>query len=378
MVLYNPQNAKDVCDIISGALAGGGKLEIIGGGTRTDFGAPNRETDRLSLKSLSGIIDYNPSELVLTARAGTPLTELNEAVSARGQGFAFEPWGAFMSTIGGVIAAGVSGPRRISAGAVRDHLLGFEAVSGRGESFRGGAKVVKNVTGYDLPKLLCGSWGRLAALTEVTLKVLPRPPERLTLLWRGLADELGFALMRKAMRQPVDVAAAAHLPGQATLIRLDGFGPSVASRRAHLNAVLTKYGAPEAMDEAEAAPLWATCQGGGALPSGPPLWRLSLPPRRALASIAPLLAMGGDYVADWAGGLIWLSLAGHEEVIRQRAAHVGGHATLARAPAELRERLPALHPQPPAIEALYRRIRRAFDPLGVFETNRFLDETNAD
>lgn len=378
MVLHSPQNTQEICGLVSDALAGGGKLEIAGGGTRADFGAPTRAADQLSLKSLAGIIDYTPAELVLTARAGTPLAELNEAVAARGQAFAFEPWGAPASTIGGVIAAGISGSRRVSAGAVRDHLLGFEAVSGRGEAFRAGAKVVKNVTGYDLPKLVCGSWGRLAVLTEVTLKVLPRPPERLTLLWRGLAEEAAFALMRDAMRQPADVAAAAHLPGQATLIRLDGFGPSVAARRAHLTAALAQHGTPEASDEPDAAPLWAACQGGAALAPEPPLWRLSLPPRQALAAITPLLALGGHYLADWAGGLIWLALAGHEDTIRAQASQAGGHAMLARAPAELRARLPALHPQPPAIEALSRRVRRAFDPLGVFETNRFLDEPNAD
>ena len=378
MVLRAPRNTQDICGIVADALSGGAKLEITGGLTRAGFGAPNRAAAQLSLKAFSGIIEYDPAELVLTARAGTTLAELNAAVAAKNQGFAFEPWGAEGSTIGGVIAAGVAGARRVSAGSVRDHLLGFEAVSGRGEAFRAGAKVVKNVTGYDLPKLVCGSWGRLAVLTEVTLKLLPRPPERLTLLWRGLAEEAGFALMREAMRQPADVAAAALLPGQATLLRLDGFGPSVAARRAHLTAALVHYGTPEALAEAEAAPLWAACQGGAALPKEPPLWRLSLPPRQALSAITPLLALGGHYVADWAGGLIWLALAGHAETIRAQAGIAGGHATLARAPAEIRARIPALHPQPPGIEALSRRVRRAFDPLGVFETNRFLDEPNAD
>ncbi|MDE2238617.1 MAG: glycolate oxidase subunit GlcE [Rhodospirillales bacterium] len=378
MAQHNPQTIDELRGIISDACAGGGKLEITGGGTRAAFGAPNRAADQLSLKSFSGIIEYDPAELVLTAKAGTALAELNEAVSARGQAFAFEPFGATGSTIGGVIAAGVAGARRVSAGSARDHLLGFKGVSGRGEFFNAGSKVVKNVTGYDLPKLVCGSWGRLAALTEVSLKVLPRPPERLTLLWRGLADEAGFALMRAAMRQPVDVAAATHLPGQATLIRLDGFGPSVAARAAYLEASLASHGVPERLSEAEAAPLWAKAQEGAALPVESPLWRLSLPPRQAIAVIAPLLALGGHYVADWAGGLIWLTLDGHEDEIRHQAAAAGGHATLARAPEEMRARVPALHPQAPGIEALSRRVRRAFDPLGVFETNRFLDETNAD
>ena len=378
MAPHKPQNTAEICDIVSDAIAGGTKLEITGGGTRAAFGAPERQAEQLCLGAISGILDYDPAELVLTARAGTPLAELNAAVAARGQAFAFEPWGEAGSTIGGVLAAGAAGPRRVSAGAGRDHLLGFEAVSGRGESFRAGAKVVKNVTGYDLPKLLCGSWGRLAVLTEVTLKILPRPAERLTLLWRGLEDEAGFALMRAALREPADVAAAAHLPGNFTLLRLDGVGPSIAARIAHLAGALARYPAPEKLAEAEAALLWAACQGGAALPQEAPLWRLSLPPRQALGAVTPLVQLGARFLADWAGGLIWLALEGHEDEIRRQAAQAGGHAILARAPAQLRARVPALHPQPPAIEALSRRVRRAFDPLGVFETNRFLDEPHAD
>ena len=376
--MHQPRNIAEICGIVADAISGGTKLEITGGGTRVAFGAPSRAAAQLSLRNLSGVIEYEPAELVLTAWAGTTLAELNAVVAAKNQGFAFEPWGAENSTIGGIIAAGVAGAKRVSAGSVRDHLLGFEAVSGRGEVFKAGAKVVKNVTGYDLPKLVCGSWGRLAVLTQVTLKLFPRSPERLTLLWRGLDDASGFALMRAAMRQPVDVAAAAFLPGQATLIRLDGFGPSVAARRTRLTAALARYGTPEALDEPEAAPLWAACQGGGALSPALPLWRLSLPPRQALAAITPLLALGGHYVADWAGGLIWLALEGHEDEIRAQAAQAGGHATLVRAPAAVRARIPALHPQAPGVEALSRRVRRAFDPLGVFETNRFLDNPNAD
>lgn len=378
MVEHIPQNTEEVCGLVAAALGSGTKLEIKGGGTRIDVGAPDRGADYLCLKALSGILSYDPAELVLTARAGTSLAELNEAVAARGQAFAFEPWGQAGSTIGGVIAAGVAGSRRVSAGAVRDHLLGFDAVSGRAEMFRAGAKVVKNVTGYDLPKLVCGSWGRLVALTEVTLKVLPRAPESLTLLWRGLEDEASFMLMRQAMRLPADVAATAHHPGAYTLVRLDGFGPSVAARRDYLTSFLAAYGVPEALNTAQAARLWADLEGGAALAPQLPLWRLSLPPRRALAAISPLLALGGQYLADWAGGLIWLALSGHENEIREQVARAGGHAMLVRALPAVRAKVPALHPQSSGVEALSRRVRRAFDPLGVFATNRFLDEQDAD
>ena len=378
MAEHHPQNIKDVCEIVAGALCGGSKLEIIGGGTRADFGAPERQADHICLQSLSGIVDYDPAELVLTARAGTSLAEVQEVIAASGQALAFEPWGKPGATLGGSLAAGVAGPRRLSAGAARDHLLGFEAVSGRAEVFRAGAKVVKNVTGYDLPKLVCGSWGRLLVLTEVTLKVLPRPHESRTLVWRGLEDERAFALMRESMRLPVDVAAAAHSPGAYTLIRLDGFAPSVAARTAYLVAALAHYGAPEGLSAAEAESFWVGLEGGAGLPSDLPLWRLSLPSRRALAVLAPLLALGAHYLADWAGGLVWLTLSGHEEQVRGLVAREGGHAMLVRAPAAVRARIPALHPQPTGVEALSRRVRRAFDPLGVFEINRFLDERHAD
>lgn len=378
MVEYRPHNTQEVCDIVASALSGGTRLEIIGGGTRADFGAPDRQADHLCLQSLSGILDYDPAELVLTARTGTSLAEVKEAVATRGQALAFEPWGKAAATLGGSLVAGVAGPRRLSAGAARDHLLGFEAVSGRAEIFRAGAKVVKNVTGYDLPKLVCGSWGRLVALTEVTLKVLPCPQKSLTLAWQGLEDEQAFGLMRGAVRLPVDVAAAAHSPGAYTLVRLDGFAPSVAARMAHLRTALAHYPAPEVLDSAGAAALWAKLEGGAGLPVELPLWRLSLPPRRALAALEPLQALGGRYLADWAGGLVWLTLLGHEEYLRNVVAGEGGHATLIRAPAEIRARVPALHPLQVGVEALSRRVRCAFDPLGVFEINRFLDVHHAD
>lgn len=378
MTDHVPHNNEEVRELVAQALASGTKLEIRGGGSRADFGAPDRQADCLCLSSLSGILDYDPAELVLTAKAGTSLAEVEAAVAARGQALAFEPWGGAYCTLGGVIAAAVAGPRRVSAGSVRDHLLGFEAVSGRAEIFRAGAKVVKNVTGYDLPKLICGSWGRLAVLTEVTLKILPRPQMSQTLMWRGLEDEQAFALMRAALRLPADVAAAACYPGAYTLIRLDGFGPSVAARRSGLITALAAYGLPETLEATEAAPFWVQLEGGAALPLQPPLWRLILPPRHALAALAPLREKGAKYLADWAGGLIWLTLVGYEDEIRHYAAQEGGHAQLVRAPASLRARVPALHPQSPGIEALSRRVRRAFDPMGVFEINRFLDEPHED
>ena len=239
-----PQNTEELAAMIADAAASKRKLELRGGGSKAEVGAP-REAEIVEMTAFTGVIDYDPSELVITLGAGTPLEEVEALVGSERQMLAFEPAGVVGSTIGGVVAAAMSGSRRVSRGAVRDHLLGFKAVSGRGEGFVGGGKVVKNVTGYDLPKLAAGSWGRLFALTEVTLKVVPRPPEALTLAVQGLQARQASALMAIAMGSQAEVAAAAHDPSGKgiTAIRLEGFGPSVAARRGLLERLMGQTGA---------------------------------------------------------------------------------------------------------------------------------------
>jgi glycolate oxidase FAD binding subunit len=265
------------------------------------------------------------------------------------------------ATLGGVVAAGVCGSRRLSRGGTRDHLLGFKAVSGRGEAFVGGGKVVKNVTGYDVPKVMAGSWGRLAALVEVTLKVLPRPQVSRSLAVDGLDPREAVALMSAAMGSQADVAAAAHQPGL-SVIRLEGFGPSVDARSAMIRTL-----APAARElaEDEAARAWAALR--HPLPDARVLWRISVPPSRAPPVVE---ALQGAWAIDWAGGLVWSSC---EDAVAVRAAAdaAGGHAMLLRAPKAVRSQVPALHPPPAGVAALEARVRRAFDPAGVFETGRF-------
>jgi glycolate oxidase FAD binding subunit len=361
-----PTSTEELAEIIADAAASGRKLEITGGGTRAEIGAP-RGAERLDMTGFAGVIDYDPAELVLTAGAGTPLAEIEALVASKGQMLAFEPHGAPGSTIGGAVAAGVSGSRRVSRGAVRDHLLGFKAVSGRGEVFVGGAKVVKNVTGYDLPKLAAGSWGRLFALTEVTLKVLPRPPEQVTLVAEGLDAAVAVALVAKAMGSQADVAAAGSVEG-VTALRLEGFGPSVAARRALLEAM-----APlRALSEDEAEAFWAGLR--NPLADAPVLWRLSAPASRAAEVVDGGL---GPWAMDWAGARVWLG-CDDVEAVRGAAEAVSGHAMLARAPEALRRTVPAFHPQSGPLIALEARVRRAFDPAGVFESGRFLDHSDAD
>ncbi len=374
-----PTDVGELVEIIAGAAASGGRLELRGGGSMADVGAP-REAAVVEMTGFSGVIDYDPAELVLTARAGTSLTDIEALVLSQGQMLAFEPFdhgpvfgrSASTATIGGVIAAGVSGSRRVSRGAARDHLLGFKAVSGRGEAFVAGAKVVKNVTGFDLPKLLTGSWGRLAALTEVTLKVLPRPEVELTLVLEGLEPRVAQAAMSKSMGSQADVAAAGHTPGL-TALRLEGFGPSVAARQAALETLLAEVGGLRALPDAEAKTFWRGLRDLDMLQDGGPLWRVSAPSSRACQIVETLGPLGAQWVMDWAGGLIWLTFEGEPAAVRQAAHAVGGHAMLLRAPGVLRAATPALHPQPPGVRALEARVRSAFDPNGVFETGRFLD-----
>ena len=352
-----PGSVEELTGIIAEAATTGRKLQIVGGGTRAEIGAP-RQAERLDMAGFSGVIDYDPAELVLTAGAATPLAEIEALIASNNQMLAFEPHGAPGSTIGGVVAAGVSGSRRVSRGAVRDHLLGFKAVSGRGEVFVGGAKVVKNVTGYDLPKLACNSWGPLFAMTEVTLKVLPAPETALTLAAEGLDPAVAVALMSRALGSQAAAATSACADG-VTALRLEGFGPSVAARRALLETM-----APlSALSETEAATFWAKLK--HPLPEASVLWRLSLPARRAVEVLGL-----GPWVMDWAGAQMWLACE-DAEAVRSAAEAISGHAMLARAPKAVRQAIPALHPQPAPVEALEARLRRAFDPAGVFETGRF-------
>lgn len=363
-----PETTEELRRIIADAAAAGGKLELRGGGGKSEVGAP-REAGVVDMTGLSGILDYDPAELVLTARAGTPLAQIEAAVAERDQMLPFEPFdhGPIFgrpegsATIGGVVAAGVSGSRRLSRGGARDHLLGFTAVSGRGEAFVGGGKVVKNVTGYDLSKVMAGSWGRLAALTEVTLKVLPRPPVELSLAIEGLKPRTATALMSKAMGSQADVAAAAHEAGL-TVIRLEGFGPSVDARNALLRTLAPGLRALAADD---AKRFWARLR--NPLPGQEVLWRVSVPPSRAPDVVESL---GDAWLMDWAGGLIW-SASQDAAAVRRAAEAAGGHAMLLRAPEALRTQVPALHPPSAGVAALETRVRRAFDPAGVFETGRF-------
>lgn len=375
-----PATEHELCDALADAFHAGTRIAIRGGGTKHHIGAPHGQARDLDMRGFDGVVDYDPPELVLTARAGTRLSTIQALVASQNQMLAFEPFDhgpifgrdAGEATIGGIVAAGVSGSQRLSCGGVRDHLLGVRAVSGRGELFLGGAKVVKNVTGYDLPKLIAGSWGRLAAITEVTLKVLPAPRMALTCVLTKLNPEQAVAAMAVAMGSQAEVVAAAHLPGSkpVTAFRLQGFQASVASRARTLARQLETFGTLAELTTAEADAVWTDLRTLAPLPPDMPLWRISVPPSAGGELVRRLEAHGAKWLLDHAGGLAWVALP-DGEIVRPAVAEAGGHAMLLRGPAALRAAVPALHPLAPALAALEARVRRSFDPAGIFETGRF-------
>jgi glycolate oxidase FAD binding subunit len=283
-----------------------------------------------------------------------------------------------------MLAANLSGPRRIKAGAARDHFLGVSAVSGRGETFKSGGRVVKNVTGYDLCKVLAGSWGTLAVMTDVTVKVLPRAETEQTVLALGLDDATAIRAMSAAMNSSNDVSGAAHVPagvspsiqaesGRAlTALRLEGVPPSVTHRRRALEALLKPFGEIAVLEEAASRDAWRVIRNvmpftGGARA----LWRISVAPSRG-PEVAAAIGDGGEYFYDWAGGLIWAALPadGDAGAAGVRTALKGGHATLVRAPAAIRAAVPVFEPQEPGLAALTKRVKESFDPKGVLGPGR--------
>src|SRR5437762_4547549 len=289
MARFTPADLNELREVVAEALAAEEPLEIVAGGSKRALGRPVQSAHTLDLSRLSGIRDYAPSELVLTAGAATPLPEIERVLAEHGQMLAFEPpgWGGLIGvedaspTLGGVVACNLSGSRRIKAGAARDHFLGFRAVSGRAEIFKAGGKVVKNVTGYDLPKLMAGSYGTLAALEEVTVKVLPQAETVATVLFAGIVPEAASRLMSAALGSPHEVSGAAYLPPGTTMplalpvrpgtvaLRVEGPAPSVAFRRDSLLREHKDIGASSALADSESLALW-----------------------RAIAGVAPLAGLG--------------------------------------------------------------------------------------
>ncbi len=407
----------------------GEALEVLGTGTRRALGRPVEAPHVLDVSGLRGVLEYEPEELILTALPGTPLSEIESLLASRGQCLAFEPpYLPDPGTLGGAVSTGLSGPRRPKAGAVRDHVLGVTAVSGRGELFKAGGKVVKNVTGYDLPKLITGSYGTLAVITELTIKVLPAQKDTRTLIVSGQTAEEAVRTMTDVLQSTADVSGACYLPegvaalpdggASATAFRFEGVGPSVEFRLARLREQLASVGSLTVLDVETSLHFWRAIRDVAPFAGDPAgaLWRISVPPSRGAEVLAKIEAgvPGSRAFLDWGGGLLWLQIAdtskavgpnngapsggapsaesrsaaaphanpppadtssaalgrAGEQLIRSVLARLGGHATLIRAPDDVRRVVDVFHPQAAALAALSRRVKLQFDPKRVLNPGR--------
>ncbi len=381
-----PRDAKELRQAVEWALGEGVTLDVRGQGSKLALGKPMRCDQVLDLSGLSGVVDYAPEELVVTLRAGTPLSEIEALLAQRNQMLAFEPpdlgplldGEAGQGTLVGAMMGNLAGSRRVSAGAARDHLLGFSGVNGRGESFKSGGRVMKNVTGYDLSKLLAGSWGTLAVLDEVSVKVLPAPDQTRTLLLLGLADAEAVKAMCAAMGSPHDISGAAHVAGR-TALRLEGVAPSVEARLKGLRELLAVSGAKvEELGTLESRAFWREVRDVApfAAAGDAVVWKISCPPTEGPAIVARIKAQrpAAEAFYDWSGGLVWLALpvsadADHT-IVRGALGPVGGHATVIRASEAVRTAVPVFQPQPPPLAALASRVKESFDPKRLFNRGR--------
>jgi glycolate oxidase FAD binding subunit len=386
--------------MVAGCAEKGLPIEVMGSGSKRSVGRPIDSAITVTTASLRGITLYEPSELVMSARAGTPVSHVEAELAAHGQMLAFEPIDVAPAvggpqgtqTIGATFATNLSGARRIQAGAARDHLLGVKGVNGRAELFHAGGRVMKNVTGYDVARGLTGSWGTLAVLTEVTFKVVPWPETAVTIVYLGLPDNLAVELLCAAMAQPVEVSGAVHLQaavaarlghsglktlGKAvTALRIENFSAAVAGRKQRLKEALKVYGKALELDHRETLEFWGELRRLSVMPNRHTLlWRISTKPTTAPKLVAAIKRyMPAEAFYDWAGGLIWLEVpatadAGTAEIRRASAIH-GGHATLIRAEPAVRASVEVFQPLSPPVERLTRDLKAAFDPAGILNPGR--------
>jgi glycolate oxidase FAD binding subunit len=376
-------------------------VEVVGHGALRNAGRPSSASVVVSTASLRGITLYEPTELVMSVRTGTPLFEVESELAARGQMLPFEPVDIGPTTgapggalsIGGVFATNISGSRRIASGSARDHLLGVKGVNGRGEAFKSGGRVMKNVTGLDVARSMTGSWGTLAILTEVTFKVVPLPEAMLTLVYRNLPDDLAIELLTTAMGTPYEVTGAAHLPantaarlrseklrtlgGALTILRLENFAASLAYRTERLQQALRVYGTPIELASEDSWMVWSELRQLSVMPysAETSLWRISTAPTKAPEIVSAIQKfMPSHAFYDWSGGLIWLEVPASSDAgaadVRRAVAVRGGHATLIRAAPEVRASVEVFEPMKPEVERLSRGIKSAFDPLGLLNHGR--------
>ncbi len=376
-------------------------VEIIGSGSKSRIGRPMQTAATLSTVSMHGIWMYEPTELVMSAHGGTPLAQIEAALASNNQMLAFEPTDLGPAsggprgtqTIASVFACNSSGSRRVAIGAARDHLLGIEGVSGRGQLFNAGGRVMKNVTGYDLCRGIAGSWGTLAILTEVTFKVLPAPEKTATLVYHDLPDDIGVELMCAAMRLPYEVSGTVHLPKSVagrlehssladqchaiTALRIENFEKSVDYRAQAMREALKVYGDPTIVGSMNSLEFWGELRRLSVMPydEATCLWRVSTAPMMGPKIVASIRRhMPAEVMYDWSGGLIWIEVpasadAGASDVRRAVAVH-GGHATLIRADQSVRAAVEVFQPQSPLAERLMGGLKVVFDPMRMLNPGR--------
>ena len=401
MTILRPADEKQLSDIVARAAAERTPLDVVAGGSKRALGRPAATGQVLDVSAIAGVVNYEPAELILTAKPATPLAAIKAALGAKRQMLAFEPpdWRGLLGsnaepTLGGVLACNLAGPRRVRAGAARDVFLGFSAVNGVGEIWKAGGKVVKNVTGYDMSKLLAGSFGTLSVLTEVTLRVTPRPETERTILLPALADAVAVTTMANALNTPFEVSSVAHLPpmaarrssvsavadglGAITAIRLEGPEPSVAYR---VEAIEKLVGRGARLDAGASAAFWEEVGEVDRLlpPQDRIVWRICPTPSAAAAVVADIRTRlpSAENLFDWGGGLVWASLEAGEAgpdagagVVRAAVKRHGGHATLVLAPEAIRGRVAVFEPEEGPLGALTARIKAQFDPMGVLNPGR--------
>jgi glycolate oxidase FAD binding subunit len=389
VTVHTPRDEQDASTIIREAADKGTLLSLAGNGTKASMGRPNQTDASISSAAMTGVTLYEPAELVISARSGTPVLEVMRVLAAKGQELPFEPMDYRYllgtrgePTIGAVAAMNISGPRRIMAGAARDSLIGVRFVNGRGEVVKSGGRVMKNVTGLDLVKLMAGSWGTLGFLTEVTFKVLPKPERMATLVIRGLDDKQAIEALSLALGSPFDVTGAAHIPdrdrrGGSTLIRLEGFRVSVDYRMNELRRLLKRFRFMDLLEGNGAEALWQSVRDASLLPDHGEraIWRVSTAPTKGPDFAAQVAgSLDAQWFYDWGGGLLWIStpLDGDAgaSVLREATKAFGGHATLVRAPTEIRSTLDVFEPQTEALMTLTRGIKASFDPAGILNPGR--------
>ncbi len=394
MSVLAPGSEAELAASIRSAWEAGEPLAIQGNGSKAAMLRPVQAARTLSARALAGISLYAPNELILEAGAGTTLAAVEAAVAAAGQQIIAEPpdLSALLGTeatqtIGGVVAANLSGPRRVAAGAMRDHLLGIRAVNGTGEVIRSGGRVLKNVTGLDLCKLLAGSHGTLGVLSAVTIKVLPAAQAWGTLVLAGLDARAAVAALSAGLGSPYGVSGAAFLPAaaaarvpalaglgaSAALVRIEEFADSVAYRTGRLREDLARFGRADLLDDATSRAVWRAVRDVTPLAGGPEetVWRVSVRPSAGPGVLEAAETAGGRGLLDWGGGLVWIAApAAAAEAVMAAARAAGGTWMLMRAPETLRAVLPVVPPEPPALARLTRSVKAAFDPKGILNPGR--------